>query len=96
MRTTVSVIGLGYVGLPLAQEACLSGLGVVGLDVSSDVIDGLERGVSHIDDLQDADVVEMLEVGFEPTTDEGALPTVVLRVRLRNCKPRSTDFEGGE
>jgi len=73
MRTTVSVIGLGYVGLPLAQEACLSGLGVVGLDVSSDVIDGLERGVSHIDDLQDADVVEMLEVGFEPTTDEGAL-----------------------
>ena len=38
-RIDLVVIGLGYVGLPLAQEACRSGLRVTGLDVVPRVID---------------------------------------------------------
>lgn len=63
------VVGLGYVGLPLAQEACAAGLEVVGLDVSARIVDGLNAGRSHVDDLSDADVAEMQGAGFVATSD---------------------------
>ena len=43
MARDLVVIGLGYVGLPLAQEACRSGLIVTGLDVSEHVVAGLDQ-----------------------------------------------------
>ena len=60
MARDLVVIGLGYVGLPLAQEATRAGLTVTGLDVSDAVVDGLNAGHSHVDDLSDADIAEML------------------------------------
>lgn len=63
------VIGLGYVGLPLAQAAVRAGLAVVGLDVSEDVVAGLNAGKSHIDDLSDLDLAEMVSLGFSAVTD---------------------------
>ncbi|MEZ5166403.1 MAG: nucleotide sugar dehydrogenase [Acidimicrobiales bacterium] len=53
------VVGLGYVGMPLAQEAVRAGLEVTGFDVARRTIDGLNEGRSHIDDLSDADIAEM-------------------------------------
>ncbi|SVD83811.1 uncharacterized protein METZ01_LOCUS436665, partial [marine metagenome] len=53
MGDALTVIGLGYVGLPLSQEACRSGFQVTGLDVSTTVLDGLAAGRSHVDDLSD-------------------------------------------
>ena len=76
MARSLTIIGLGYVGLPLAQEACRSGLAVAGLDVSNAVVDGLNGGVSHVDDLDDGDVAEMLRTGFTATTDTSCLATV--------------------
>ncbi|MBI11314.1 MAG: UDP-N-acetyl-D-glucosamine dehydrogenase [Rhodospirillaceae bacterium] len=73
---SLTIIGLGYVGLPLAQEACRSGLAVAGLDVSNAVVDGLNAGVSHVDDLDEGDVAEMLRTGFTATTDTSCLATV--------------------
>ncbi len=73
MNVDLAVIGLGYVGLPLAQEAARSGLTVVGLDLSAAVVDGLGAGRSHVDDLSDADIAEMLAKGFRATTDEAVL-----------------------
>jgi UDP-N-acetyl-D-glucosamine dehydrogenase len=67
------IIGMGYVGLPLAREACAAGLSVIGLDVNPEVVDGLNHGRSHVDDLADADVVEMLGRGFFATTDASQL-----------------------
>jgi len=64
MSLDLVVIGLGYVGLPLAQEACRAGLTVVGLDQSARVVDGLNGGRSHVGDLSDSDVARMLEAGF--------------------------------
>lgn len=77
------VIGLGYVGLPLAQEACRSGLKVTGLDVNAGVVATLGERRSHVDDLSDADVETMLASGFTATTDASVISqarTVVICV----------------
>ena len=73
MGTALTVVGLGYVGLPLAQEACRSGFDVVGLDVSEAIAEGLNSGISHIDDLSADDVATMLAAGFRATTDAGCV-----------------------
>ncbi len=65
----VVIIGLGYVGLPLAQEAVRVGLNVTGFDVKQSTVDGLNVGRSHIDDLTDGDIETMVEGGFRATTD---------------------------
>lgn len=69
MNVDVVVVGLGYVGLPLAQEAARSGLQVVGYDVAQATVDGLNDGRSHIDDLADHDIEEMRAAGFRATDD---------------------------
>ena len=69
MDLVVTVVGLGYVGLPLAAEICKSGVKVYGLDVSDHVVENLGSGKSHIDDLQDEDIVAMHESGFEATVN---------------------------
>src|SRR5580704_8428467 len=78
----VVIIGLGYVGLPLAQEAVRAGLRVTGLDVKQATVDGLRAGRSHIDDLSDADIKAMLAGGFRAVTDvtgiTGAGPDVIV------------------
>jgi UDP-N-acetyl-D-glucosamine dehydrogenase len=77
------IIGLGYVGLPLAREATRSGLSVVGLDITPEVVEGLNSGHSHVDDLSDADIEEMLATGFRATDDPsciGAAEAVVICV----------------
>ncbi|WP_267896770.1 nucleotide sugar dehydrogenase [Jiangella anatolica] len=88
----VAVVGLGYVGLPLAQEASRSGLRVMGFDVSTHVIEGLNEGRSHVDDLSDADIAEMLAAGFRASADEAALDgadTIVI------CVPTPLSDDGG-
>jgi UDP-N-acetyl-D-glucosamine dehydrogenase len=45
------VVGMGYVGLPLAVEAARAGYKVVGFDVSARVVDLINRGTSHIRDI---------------------------------------------
>ncbi|WP_290515774.1 nucleotide sugar dehydrogenase [Aeromicrobium sp.] len=73
MSIDMAIIGLGYVGLPLAQQASRSGLSVVGFDVNSAMVESLNSGTSHIDDLSDADIAEMISLGFTATTDENVL-----------------------
>ncbi|PRY58951.1 nucleotide sugar dehydrogenase [Glycomyces artemisiae] len=63
------VVGQGYVGLPLAQAAAARGLAVVGLDRSQTVVDALNAGSSHIDDIADAELAVMLGQGYTATTD---------------------------
>ena len=69
----VVIIGMGYVGLPLAREASAAGLSVIGLDISPEVVDGLNQGRSHVDDLADSDIAGMLRRGFYATSDAGQL-----------------------
>ncbi|GAA3249019.1 nucleotide sugar dehydrogenase [Nonomuraea helvata] len=69
----LAVIGLGYVGMPLAKEAVNAGLRVVGVDVDPAKVDALNAGQSYIDDLTDADLEHMLANGFSATLDETVL-----------------------
>jgi UDP-N-acetyl-D-glucosamine dehydrogenase len=77
------VIGLGYVGLPLACEAAFSGLKVVGYDLNGEVVALLNSGRSHVGDVSAADLAEMLAKGFRATaaeSDVGTPDTVVICV----------------
>lgn len=92
MSADLAVIGLGYVGLPVAQEASRAGLSVLGFDVSNAVVDGLNAGRSHIDDLTDDDIAAMLAAGFRATVDEsdlGDVDTIVI------CVPTPLSDDGG-
>ena len=76
-NATIGVIGLGYVGLPLAVEFAKSGFRVVGYDVSERVTKKLMAGESHIQDVSAAEVAKHVKSGrFVATTDSGALSAV--------------------
>ena len=92
MSADLVVIGLGYVGLPLAQAATLSGMRVVGLDVSERIVDGLSAGRSHVDDISDSEVAELLAAGFTATTDPIVVESAAVVVI---CVPTPLGPEGG-
>ena len=74
---TVGVVGLGYVGLPLSVEIARSGLRVVGFDVDSETVDGINGGASHVEDVTEEELAGVLATGrLEATTD---------MVRLAEC-----------
>ncbi|MEU5695136.1 nucleotide sugar dehydrogenase [Actinosynnema sp. NPDC020468] len=82
-RVDLVVVGVGYVGLPLAEAACAAGLAVVGHDTSKAVVDGLNRGVPHIPDVRPDQLDSMRRNGFTATTDPAAISradTVVICV----------------
>lgn len=72
---TVAVIGLGYVGLPLALAFAEEGLQTYGLDVSAERVESLRRGVSYIGDVSD-DELRRVRAHFTPTTDSAVLGQV--------------------
>ena len=86
------MVGLGYVGLPLAYEAQKSGLKVTGLDVNADVVSRLNDGSSHIDDITDEQIQDMLKAGFSATTK----PTVIAEAAtVIICVPTPLSTNGG-
>lgn len=73
MSLDLIVVGLGYVGMPLVSAAVHAGLSVTGLDVSTRVVENLNSGKSHIDDLSDGDIADLRQHGFTATNDASAL-----------------------
>jgi nucleotide sugar dehydrogenase len=69
----IVVVGLGYVGLPLALEGTFSGLRVAGLDVDESLVGSLSSGTSNIIEIPDADIDRALRSGFVPTSDAAVL-----------------------
>src|SRR6202140_133323 len=68
------VIGLGYVGLPLAVELARAGYSVVGLDVDERKVEAIERGTSYIPDVQDARLADLVAADrLHATNDFAAL-----------------------
>src|SRR6185295_5103901 len=64
------VIGLGYVGLPLAVQFAKAGYDVIGIDVDAGKVDALNAGTSYIQDVANADVAGLLAAGrLGATTD---------------------------
>jgi len=67
-ETTVGVVGLGYVGLPLALAMADAGYDVVGVDVDAERVAALREGRSYVTDVADSDVATHLGDRFEATT----------------------------
>jgi UDP-N-acetyl-D-glucosamine dehydrogenase len=73
----ICVMGLGYVGLPLAVEFARRGFQVTGLDINEERASSIARGGSYIQDVSGADVADVVERGLlEATTDPEALREV--------------------
>ena len=66
----IGVVGLGYVGVPLAMEFARAGFRVLGFDVSKAVVEGLTQGRSHVLDVPSAEVARFIKEGtFTATLD---------------------------
>jgi UDP-N-acetyl-D-glucosamine dehydrogenase len=63
----VGIIGLGYVGLPLARAFARTGFRVLGFDIDPTKVAKLNAGRSYIKQIPDATVAGMREKGFEAT-----------------------------
>jgi len=73
-RLTVGVVGLGYVGLPLAVEYARKGIRTIGFDTNTEKISLLVRGMNYIRDLDDSVVADCVASGtLVPTTDTSRL-----------------------
>jgi UDP-N-acetyl-D-glucosamine dehydrogenase len=60
---TIAVIGLGYVGLPLAVAFAESGLKIVGIDSDYYKVDQINRGQSYVEDIESSQVAQLVETG---------------------------------
>ncbi|HML23668.1 MAG TPA: nucleotide sugar dehydrogenase [Aggregatilinea sp.] len=60
---TVGIVGMGYVGLPLAVEFARAGYRVVGLDLNPQKVDQLNAGVSYIPDVPTEELAPLVETG---------------------------------
>ncbi len=62
-QALIGVVGLGYVGMPIALEFCKKGFQCIGVDVSEKKVEALNRGENFIEDLKDEEVNEMVQNG---------------------------------
>ena len=72
-KYNLAVIGLGYVGLPLAIEAANCKLKVAGYDINESVVDSLNKSMSHVEDISDKVLQDALSKDLLITTDENIL-----------------------
>ena len=91
-QARVGVVGLGYVGLPLAVEFAQAGFTVTGIDLDQRKVDAVNRGESYIQDVPTADVKELVDAGrLRATTDFSAvarLDTINIACPRRCARPK--------
>ena len=66
---TIAIIGLGYVGLPLALAFVAAGTSVIGIDTDEEKVSGLHKGKTYLNHLGPERIREALAAGLTPTTD---------------------------
>ncbi|MCS7479203.1 nucleotide sugar dehydrogenase [Umezawaea endophytica] len=92
MPVDLVVIGVGYVGLPLAVAAAASGLSVIGYDTSPAVREHVARGRPHVPDVNGAQLRALCAAGLAVTGDPSVIAgaeTVVI------CVPTGLGPDGG-
>ncbi len=73
-KAHIGIIGLGYVGLPLAIEFCKAGFSVTGLDIDQEKIDLLSQGKSYIKHIPDKSISYLnKESKFRGSTDHAVI-----------------------
>ena len=68
-RAVVGILGMGYVGQPLALRYAELGYKVIGFDIDAEKVADLNAGRSHIEHISDADIRRANAAGLECTTD---------------------------
>jgi UDP-N-acetyl-D-glucosamine dehydrogenase len=69
-EAVIGVVGLGYVGLPLAVEKAKAGFKVIGFDVQASRVEKVNSGINYIGDVVDEELAELVRKGqLEATTD---------------------------
>jgi UDP-N-acetyl-D-glucosamine dehydrogenase len=77
MKPEIAIIGAGYVGMPLARVFGDAGKSVVLVDVNEEVVDGINRGESHIDDVPSGELKRLVDAGrITATSDVDAVKDV--------------------
>ncbi len=73
-KARTGVVGLGYVGLPLAVELAHAGFSVIGIDIDQAKVDALNRGESYIQDIPTSVLKPLVDAGLiKATTDFAAV-----------------------
>ena len=73
----IAVVGLGYVGLPLAVEFANAGFDVTGIDVSSDKVNNINKGKNYIDDVDSKLLKSLVKSGkLKATTNYSAIKKI--------------------
>ncbi len=76
-NAAIGIIGLGYVGLPLAVAFANVGFKVLGVDVDEQKVSGLNAGISHVEDIENAAITHIIDQGlFRATTNYADLNIV--------------------
>ncbi len=94
----VGIVGLGYVGLPLAVEFAKAGFSVIGIDVQESKIAKLNRGESYVQDVPDEILRPLVEAKkFQTTTDFSVVKTldtinIAVPTPLRKTKDPDMSF----
>lgn len=70
---TIAVVGMGYVGLPLAVAATARGSSVIGYDINPSRVTSLAAGSSHVEDVSGDELAAALHAGARFTSDPAAL-----------------------
>ena len=77
LSARVAVLGLGYVGLPLATVLAEAGYNVIGVDPDGSKVDAINQGNSYIDDVETGLVDKLVKAGsLKATTDFGVVREV--------------------
>ncbi|RJQ54738.1 MAG: nucleotide sugar dehydrogenase [Actinobacteria bacterium] len=91
---SLGVIGLGYVGLPLAVEMASAGFHVTGFDIKAETVEALGRGESHIPDVKAERVAQHVDAGLmDFTTDMARMAEMDV---LSICVPTPLDPKSRE
>jgi UDP-N-acetyl-D-glucosamine dehydrogenase len=92
---TVGILGLGYVGIPLAIRIAETGLKVIGFDIDLTKVDALNAGKSPIKHFSDGEIAAMQSRGFQATADfsmAGQCDALIICVPTPLGKTREPDL----
>ena len=90
MKPDIAIVGAGYVGMPHAETFADAGQRVVLVDVQQAVVDGINRGESHIADAASDDLKRLVDAGLIAATTNFGIVAELLGRRDRSSDPPVT------
>jgi UDP-N-acetyl-D-glucosamine dehydrogenase len=93
VKPDIAIIGAGYVGMPHAQTFAEAGKRVVLVDVQQAVVDGINRGESHIEDVRSDDLKPLVDAGLVSATTDFAVVADAAAVVIAVPTPLSPQRE---